>query len=122
MQAIAATLSEADMSNVAAFYASKQPKPGFAKNKELALARREDLPRRHRRPQRSRPAPAATARTAAASRRSTRASPASTPTTPKRSWSPSAAARAEQPGDDGVAAKLNDREIKALSDYLAGLR
>ena len=32
---MAAPLSEADMRNVAAFYASKQPKPGFAKNKEL---------------------------------------------------------------------------------------
>ena len=35
MKAMAAPLSEADMKNVAAFYASKQPKPGFAKNKEL---------------------------------------------------------------------------------------
>ena len=30
MKAMAAPLSEADMKNVAAFYASKQPKPGFA--------------------------------------------------------------------------------------------
>src|SRR6476646_5415793 len=35
MKAMASPLSEADMKNVAAFYASKQPKPGFAKNKEL---------------------------------------------------------------------------------------
>src|SRR5204863_9356291 len=35
MKAMAAPLSEADMKNVAAFYASKQPKPGFAKNKDL---------------------------------------------------------------------------------------
>jgi cytochrome c553 len=33
MQGMAAPLSEADMKNVAAFYASKQAKPGFAKNK-----------------------------------------------------------------------------------------
>lgn len=38
MSAIAGTLSEADMKNVSAFYASKQAKPGFAKNKDLALA------------------------------------------------------------------------------------
>ncbi|MEK8029904.1 c-type cytochrome [Ideonella sp. DXS29W] len=33
MQGMAAPLTEADMKNVAAFYASKQAKPGFAKNK-----------------------------------------------------------------------------------------
>jgi cytochrome c553 len=33
MQGMAAPLSEADMKNVSAFYASKQSKPGFAKNK-----------------------------------------------------------------------------------------
>ena len=38
MSGIASTLSEADMKNVAAFYASKQAKPGFAKNKDLASA------------------------------------------------------------------------------------
>ena len=35
MQAMASPLSDADMKNVAAFYAGKQAKPGFAKNKEL---------------------------------------------------------------------------------------
>lgn len=34
MQGIAASLSEDDMRNVAAFYASKDAKPGFARNKE----------------------------------------------------------------------------------------
>ena len=34
MQGFAATLSEDDMHNVAAFYASKTAKPGFAKNKD----------------------------------------------------------------------------------------
>ena len=38
MSGIASTLSDADMKNVAAFYASKQAKPGFAKDKELAAA------------------------------------------------------------------------------------
>ena len=36
MKGMAAPLSDADMKNVAAFYASKQAKPGFAKNKDLA--------------------------------------------------------------------------------------
>ncbi|WP_280152864.1 c-type cytochrome [Piscinibacter sp. XHJ-5] len=35
MKGFASQLSEQDMKNVAAFYASKQAKPGFAKNKEL---------------------------------------------------------------------------------------
>src|SRR3982750_2160567 len=35
MRAMASPLSEADMKNVAAFYAGKQPKPGFARNKDL---------------------------------------------------------------------------------------
>ena len=37
MKGFASTLSEADMKNVAAFYASKQAKPGFAKNKATVL-------------------------------------------------------------------------------------
>ena len=49
MKGIASTLSEDDMQNVAAFYASKSAKPGFAKNKDTVAAGREDLPRRHRR-------------------------------------------------------------------------
>ena len=35
MKGMASTLSDADMKNVAAFYASKQAKPGSAKNKDL---------------------------------------------------------------------------------------
>lgn len=35
MQGMAAPLSDADIKNVSAFYASKTAKPGFAKNKEL---------------------------------------------------------------------------------------
>src|SRR6185369_15541238 len=34
---MAAPLSDADMKNVAAFYASKTAKPGFAKNKDLVV-------------------------------------------------------------------------------------
>ncbi|OYT89574.1 MAG: cytochrome c4 [Burkholderiales bacterium PBB6] len=37
MNGMAAALSEADMKNVAAFYASKQAKPGAAKNKDTVL-------------------------------------------------------------------------------------
>ena len=38
MKGMATPLSEADMRNVAAFYASKQAKPGFAKNKDLVAS------------------------------------------------------------------------------------
>ena len=54
MKGIASTLSDADMKNVAAFYASKDVKPGFARNKDLAALGREDLSRRSRRPKRAR--------------------------------------------------------------------
>ena len=37
MSGMAAILSDDDMKNVSAFYASKQAKPGFAKNKDLVL-------------------------------------------------------------------------------------
>ena len=37
MKGFASQLSEQDMKNVAAFYAAKQAKPGFAKSKDLAM-------------------------------------------------------------------------------------
>jgi cytochrome c553 len=37
MKGFASTLSDEDMKNVAAYFASKQAKPGFAKNKDLVL-------------------------------------------------------------------------------------
>lgn len=51
MQGMAAPLSDADMKNVSAFYASKQPKPGFAKRKDtVALGEkiyRAGIPDKH---------------------------------------------------------------------------
>jgi cytochrome c553 len=77
MKAMASPLSEADMKNVAAFYAGKQPKPGFAKNKDL-VSLGEKIYR--------------------------------------------GGVRRNNPAMAAVAAKLNDREIKAVADYVAGLR
>ena len=68
------------------------------------------------------PAPAATAPTAPASRRSTRACPASTPTTPQRSCRLPRRRPQNSPQMTQIAAKLNDREIRAVADYIAGLR
>ena len=52
-----------------------------------------------------------------------RASAASSRNTPRRSWSPSAAATATTTRRwCTIAARLSDNEIKALADYIAGLR
>ena len=122
MKGFASTLSDDDMKNVAAYYASKQAKPGFAKNKELAALGEKIY--RGGIADRSIPA-------------------CSGCHSPSGAGMPSQYPRlAGQHADyievqltafrggvrknnlqmTGVAAKLNDREIKAVSDYIAGLR
>jgi len=122
MKSMAAPLSEADMRNVAAFYASKQAKPGFAKNKDL-VAIGERL---YRGGSAERGVPACTG----CHGPSGAGIPAQYPRlagqhadyveaqlTAFRSG-----ARHNNPVMNAVAAKLSDREIKAVSDYVAGLR
>jgi len=122
MKGFASTLSDDDMKNVAAYYASKKAKPGFAKNKEL-VALGEKI---YRGGIADRSIPAC-----------------SGCHSPSGAGMPSQYPRlAGQHADyievqltafrggvrknnlqmTGVAAKLNDREIKAVSDYIAGLR
>jgi cytochrome c553 len=122
MRAMAAPLSEADMKNVAAFYAGKQAKPGFAKNKDLALLGEKIY--RGGIADRSIPAcsgchspngagiPAQYPRLAGQHADYVQAQLVAF----------RAGTRHNNPAMIGVAAKLNDREIKALSDYVAGLR
>ncbi|MEO5882614.1 MAG: c-type cytochrome [Caldimonas sp.] len=122
MKPFASALSEADMKNVAAFYAGKQAKPGFAKNKELASLGEKLY--RGGAADRMIPAcsgchspngagiPAQYARLAGQ-----HADYAEAQLIAFRSG-----ARANNAVMTGVAAKLNDREIKALADYIAGLR
>ncbi len=122
MRAMAAPLSEADMKNVAAFYASKQPKPGFAKNKELVSVGEKIY--RGGNGERSVPAcsgchgpsgagiPAQYPRLAGQHAEYVEAQ-----LTGFRGGS-----RRNNPAMMAIAAKLNDREIKALADYVAGLR
>ena len=122
MKAMATPLSEADMKNVAAFYASKQAKPGFAKNKDLA-AHGEKVYRGGI-AERSVPAcsgchgpsgagiPAQYPRLAGQHAEYIQAQ-----LTAFRSG-----ARHNNPVMSAVAAKLNDDDIKALADYVAGLR
>ena len=111
------------MKNVAAFYASKQAKPGFAKNKDLVTLGEKIY--RGGIADRSVPActgchspngagiPAQYPRLAGQHADYVRG--------PAGRVSRAARGRTTR-SMTGVAAKLNDREIKALSDYVAGLR
>ena len=122
MRAMAAPLSEADMKNVAAFYASKQAKPGFAKNKDL-VALGEKI---YRGGIADRSVPAC----AGCHSPSGAGIPAQYPRLAGQHADYVEAqlvafrggVRHNNPAMTGVAAKLNDREIKAVSDYVAGLR
>jgi cytochrome c553 len=122
MKSMAAPLSDADMKNVAAFYASKQPKPGFAKNKDL-VAHGERVYRGGI-AERSVPACAGCHGPSGAGM------PAQYPRLAGQHADYVEAqlvafrsgARHNNPVMNAVAAKLNDRDIKALADYVAGLR
>jgi cytochrome c553 len=122
MKGMSATLSEADMKNVAAFYASKQAKPGFAKNKEL-IALGEKIYRGGI-ADRSIPACAACHSPTGAG------IPAQYPRlagqhsdyTEAQLVAFRGGVRKNSDQMTGVAAKLNDKEIKAVADYVAGLR
>ena len=121
MQGMAAALSEADMKNVAAFYSGKQPKPGFAKNKDQ-VALGEKI---YRGGIADRMVPAC----AGCHGPSGAGIPAQYPRLSGQHADYTAAqlnafrsgARANSAQMTGVAAKMNDKEIKAVSDYIAGL-
>ena len=121
MSGMAAPLSDADMKNVAAFYASKTAKPGFAKNKEL-VALGEKI---YRGGIADRMIPAC-----AGCHSPTGAGiPAQYPRlagqhadyTEAQLVAFRGGARKNSVPMTGVAAKMNDREIKAVADYIAGL-
>ena len=122
MKGMASALSEDDMSNVAAFYAGKQAKPGFAKNKDL-VALGEKI---YRGGVAERNIPAC-----AACHSPTGAGiPAQYPRTAGQHADYTEAqlvafrsgVRNNSAQMIGVAARMNDREIKAVADYIAGLR
>jgi len=122
MQGFAATLSEEDMRNVAFFYASKSAKPGFAKTK-ATVALGEKI---YRGGIADRAVPAC-----AACHGPTGAGiPAQYPRiagqhadyTEAQMLAFRVGSRANSAQMNGVAAKMNDAEIKAVSDYIAGLR
>jgi cytochrome c553 len=122
MTAMAAPLSEEDIRNVAAFYASKTVKPGFAKNKDtVALGEkiwRGGIADRN--------VPAC----AACHGPTGSGIPAQYPRVggqhgdyvEAQMLAFRSGTRVNSAQMTGVAAKMNDKEIKAVSDYVAGLR
>jgi cytochrome c553 len=121
MKGFASQLSEQDMKNVAAFYATKQAKPGFAKNKELVTLGekiyRGGLPDRE----------------IAACAGCHGPSGAGIPSQYPRLAGQHADYTETQlkafrigvrnnPQMNGLTLKMTDKEIAAVSDYIAGLR
>ncbi len=122
MKPYASALSDEDMRNVAWFVGSKTVKPGFAKEKDL-VALGEQI---FRGGIADRQIPAC----AGCHSPNGAGMPAQYPRlggqhadyTAAQLVACSATAPRQQPAMTGVAAKLNDREITAVSDYIAGLR
>ncbi len=122
MKGFASTLSEEDMKNVSAFYASKQAKPGFAKEKELVSLGQKIY--RGGIADRSIPACSGCHNPSGAG------IPAQYPRLAGQHADYTAGQltafrdgiRQNNAVMTDVAAKLNDREIKALADYIAGLQ
>jgi cytochrome c553 len=122
MQGMAAPLSDADMRNVAAFYAGKTAKPGFAKNK--AQVELGEKIYRGGIPDRAIPACAGCHSPNGAG------IPAQYPRLQAQHADYTAAqllafrngGRKNNAVMTGVVSKLNDQEIQAVSDYIAGLR
>jgi cytochrome c553 len=121
MTGMAATIPDAEVANIAAFYAGKQAKPGFAKNKET-LALGEQI---YRGGILARQVPAC----AGCHSPDGAGLPAQYPRlggqhadyTESQLNNFRSGARSNSPQMMAIAAKLNDREIKALADYVAGL-
>jgi cytochrome c553 len=122
MKGMAATLSEEDMKHVAAFYASKQAKPGFAKNKDT-VALGEKI---YRGGIAERQVPAC----AGCHSPNGAGIPAQYPRlagqhpdyTEAQLNAFRSGLRTNSAQMTVIAGKLNDREIKAVADYLTGLR
>ena len=122
MKPLASALSEEDMRNVAYFVGSKKIKPGFAKEKDL-VALGEKI---FRGGVADRQVPAC----AGCHSPNGAGMPAQYPRLQGQHADYTTAQmvafrdgqRLNNPVMNGVAAKLNDREIKAVADYIAGLR
>jgi len=122
MNGIAATLSEEDMKNVAAFYASKQAKQGFAKDADLAKLGEKIY--RGGVSERNVPACAACHGPSGAGIpvQYPRMAGQHAEYTVAQLTAFRGGVRKNSTQMMGVAAKLNDREIQGLSEYIAGLQ
>jgi cytochrome c553 len=122
MKGMAAALADADMKNVAAFYAGKEAKPGFAKNKDLA-ALGEKI---YRGGIMDRGVPACAAchgpNGAGIPSQFPRLGGQHADYVEAQLVAFRSGVRQNNPAMGGIAAKLSDHEIKALADYAAGLR
>ncbi|MBV8034144.1 c-type cytochrome [Roseateles sp.] len=122
MSGMAAPLSEEDIRNVSAFYAGKTAKPGFAKNKATVMLGEKIY--RGGIAERNVPACAGCHGPTGSGL------PAQYPRlggqhgdyVEAQMTAFRSGARANNPVMTTVAAKMNDAEIKAVSDYIAGLR
>jgi cytochrome c553 len=121
MAGMAATLSEDDMRNVAAFYAGKAAKPGFAKSK--ATVELGEKIYRGGVADRNIPACAGCHSPSGAGIPSQypRLAGQHADYTEAQLVAFRGGVRKNSAAMSGVAAKLNDREIKAVADYIAGL-
>jgi cytochrome c553 len=122
MQGFAAQLTDQDMKNIAAYLGSQKTKPGFAKDKEL-VSLGEKL---YRGGVQDRQLPAC----AGCHSPNGAGIPAQYPRVSGQHADYTASQlvafrdgiRKNSPQMSQIAAKLNDREIRAVSDYIAGLR
>ena len=122
MRGFASTLSEEDMLNVAAFYASKQAKPGFAQHKDLVVLGERIW--RGGLADRQIPACAGCHNPTGAGIPSQfpRLAGQHAEYTQAQLTAFRGGVRNNNLQMTGVSAKLNDKEIKAISDYIAGLQ
>ena len=122
MQGFASALSEADMKNVAAFYASKQAKPGFAKDKTLVTLGE----RIYRGGIADKQVPACAGchspTGAGIPSQYPRLSDQHAEYTEAQLVAFRGGARDNNAQMTAIAAKMSDREVKAVADYIAGLR
>jgi cytochrome c553 len=122
MKGFASMLSDEDMKNVAAFYASKQPKDGTAKNKDLVRLGEKI----YRGGIASRQVPACAGchspNGAGIPAEYPRLSGQHADYTEAQLVAFRGGVRNNNAQMTAIAAKMSDREIKAVSDYIAGLR
>ncbi len=122
MQGMAAAVTDEDVPHVAAFYASKQAKPGAAKHKDTVLLGEKI----YRGGIADRMIPACAGchgpRGSGIPSQYPRLSGQHADYTEAQLVAFRSGERANSAQMTGVAAKMNDREVKAVSDYIAGLR